>query len=61
MLQPPNDALDSEEFLRFLSITTNSACHHEDRVQVLRNGEEFYGTELAAIKASQRDAQLTFL
>lgn len=60
MPQPPNDALDSEEFVRFLSITTNAACHRNNRIEVLRNGEEFYRAELDVIRGARKTLNLLF-
>ena len=60
MPQPPNDPLDSEEFVRFLSITTDAGCHNNSKVEVLRNGAEFYSAELDAIRHASNNVNLLF-
>jgi cardiolipin synthase len=60
MPQPPNDPLDSDEFVRFLSITTNAVCHHDSAIEILRNGEEFYPAELDVIRHARKNVNLLF-
>lgn len=60
MPQPPNDPLDSDEFVRFLCITTGAAEQPHTRIEVLRNGEEFYPAELDLIKGAASTVNLLF-
>ncbi|MFP5226556.1 MAG: phospholipase D-like domain-containing protein [Acidobacteriota bacterium] len=48
-----NCALDSDEFLEFLSVVTNGAVRRA-RVTRLTNGEQFYPAQLAAIRSARR-------
>ncbi len=52
-------ALDSEEFVRFLSIVSSGTVRRS-RITRLRNGEEFYPAELAAIRAAKRSINVEF-
>ncbi|MEO7143701.1 MAG: phospholipase D-like domain-containing protein [Bryobacteraceae bacterium] len=60
MPQPPNEPLDSKEFVRFLSITTNAAFHRDTKIEVLLNGNEFYPAELDVIRGAQKNVNLLF-
>ncbi len=60
MPQPPNDPLDSDEFVRFLAITTSAGEQRNTRIEVLQNGENFYPAELAAIRAATKNVNLLF-
>lgn len=52
-------ALDSDEFLRFLSIVTDGTIRR-CRIARLRNGAEFYPAEIGAIRAAQRSVNLEY-
>lgn len=52
-------ALDSEEFLRFLSIVTDGTIRR-CRITRLRNGAEFYPAEIGAIRVAQRSVNLEY-
>ncbi len=60
MPQPPNDPVDSEEFVRFLSITAGSTVFRDTRIEVLKNGAEFYPAELDAIRSATENVNLLF-
>ncbi len=60
MPKPPNDPLDSEEFVRFLSVTTDATSHRDVQIEVLRNGEVFYEQELDAIRKAKSNVNLLF-
>jgi cardiolipin synthase A/B len=48
----PDCPLDSEEFARMLGVLSDSAPHHDTRVDVLTNGDAFYEAELDAIRSA---------
>lgn len=52
-------ALDSEEFVQFLSIVTDGTLR-QSRLQRLKNGAEFYPEELMAIRKAQHTINLEF-
>ncbi len=52
-------ALDSPEFIRFLSLVTDGTVRNS-RVTRLRNGSEFYAAQLAAICRAQQAINLEF-
>jgi cardiolipin synthase len=52
-------ALDSEEFIQFLSLVTDGT-RRRSRVRRLRNGEQFYPEWLAAIRGAQHAINLEF-
>ena len=52
-------ALDSDEFLRFLSIVTDGTIRR-CRITRLRNGAEFYPAEIGAIRVAQRSVNLEY-
>ncbi len=58
MPQPPNHPLDSEEFVRFLSVTTGATQYRDTRIEVLKNGEEFYPAQLDAIRSAKKNVNL---
>ena len=60
MPQPPNDPLDSSEFVRFLGITTGAAEHPGTKIEILRNGREFYPAELSLIRSATKAVNLLF-
>ncbi len=52
-------ALDSEEFLQFLTIVTDGTVRHS-RITRLKNGAEFYPAELAAIRSARHAIALEY-
>ena len=52
-------ALDSDEFLRFLSIVTDGTIRR-CRITRLRNGAEFYPAEIGAIRVAQRSVNFEY-
>ena len=52
-------ALDSEEFMQFLSVVTGGAIR-KTTLQRLKNGSEYYPAELAAIKAAKKTINMEF-
>jgi cardiolipin synthase len=52
-------ALDSPEFIRFLSLVTGGALRHS-RITRLKNGAEFYPAELDAIRGARHAINLEF-
>ncbi len=52
-------ALDSEEFIQFLSIVTDGTIRRS-RICRLKNGSEFYPAQLAAIRQAKRAINLEF-
>jgi cardiolipin synthase len=52
-------ALDSEEFLRFLSLVTDGTIRNV-RLTRLKNGSEFYPAELRAIKNARKTINMEF-
>jgi cardiolipin synthase len=52
-------ALDSDEFVRFLSVVTNGALRGA-YLQRLHNGAEFYPAELAAIRSAEHAVNLEY-
>lgn len=57
--EKPNGPLDSEEFLRYLSVVTDGAVHRAQLTR-LRNGKEFYPAELAAIRGARHSISLEY-
>jgi cardiolipin synthase len=51
--------LDSDEFIQFLTIVTDGTLRHS-RITRLKNGVEFYPSELAAIRRAQHAINLEF-
>lgn len=60
MENPPDDILDSDRFLRFLSVITGAAYHRDSRIDVLKNGDEIYASELDAIRHARKTVNLEF-
>lgn len=58
-MQPTGFALDSEEFIQFLTVVTNGA-RRRSRLQRLKNGEEFYPAELDAIREARHAINLEY-
>lgn len=58
-MPPMECALDSDEFLRFLSVVTDGTIRR-CRITRLRNGREFYPAELEAIRSAQRSVNLEY-
>ena len=52
-------ALDSEDFVQFLSLVTDAA-RRRSRISRLKNGEQFYPAELKAIRRAQHAVNLEF-
>ncbi len=52
-------ALDSEEFIQFLSVVTNGE-RRRSRLQRLKNGAEFYPAEMEAIRRAKHAVNLEF-
>src|SRR5271156_6941094 len=52
-------ALDSYEFLQFLSIVTDGTLRHS-RISRLKNGVEFYPAQLQAIRRAKQAINLEF-
>ncbi len=52
-------ALDSEEFVQFLSLVTDGTIRHS-RITRLRDGREFYPAELAAVRRARHAVNLEF-
>jgi len=59
MSDPTGCALDSPEFIRFLSVVTDGTIRRS-RVTRLKNGVEFYPAELDAIRRAQHAINLEF-
>ncbi len=55
---PPEGPLDSDYFQRLLSTLTQSEIAGGNRIQILRNGENFYAAELAEIRRAERTINL---
>jgi cardiolipin synthase A/B len=53
-------AIDSESFTHFLSAATDAAVQAGGQFTVLRNGSEFYPSELEAIRSARVNVQLEF-
>lgn len=58
-MQNPGIPLDSEEFVQFLSLITDGT-RRRSRLQRLKNGDEFYPAELAAIQSARRAINLEY-
>ncbi|MFP5275559.1 MAG: phospholipase D-like domain-containing protein [Acidobacteriota bacterium] len=58
-MEAPGVALDSEEFLQFLSVVTDGT-RRRSRLQRLKNGEAFYPEELRAIESARRAVNLEY-
>ena len=56
--ETPTAPLESDEFLRMLENISNSRVHSMNGVEVLTNGEMFYESELAAIRAARHSINL---
>ena len=52
-------AVESDEFLQFLSVVTDAAVRGS-RIERLKNGAEFYPAELSAIRAAKHSINLEF-
>ena len=52
-------ALDSEEFVQFLSLVTDGT-RRRSHISRLRNGVEFYPSQLAAVRRAQHAINLEF-
>src|ERR1700722_13059081 len=52
-------ALDSEEFIQFLSLVTDGTRRHS-RISRLKNGVEFYPAQLQAIRRAKYTVNLEF-
>ena len=59
MKQDLDAALDSEEFIQFLSVVTNGE-RRRSRLQRLKNGAEFYPAEMEAIRRAKHAVNLEF-
>ena len=57
--EDPDCALDSEEFLQFLSIVTDGTIRHA-QIKRLKNGAEFYPAEIEAIRGAQHAINLEY-
>jgi hypothetical protein len=57
--QKPGASLDSNEFLRFLSIVTDGTVRRS-RLTRLKNGTEFYPAELEAIRGARNTVNLEY-
>lgn len=57
MATVPDCALDSDEFLQFLSVVTDGTVRRA-RITRLRNGEEFYPAQLEAIRGARKAVNL---
>jgi cardiolipin synthase len=57
--EPPDHPLDSDEFRQYLSVVTDGALRRAQMTR-LRNGEEFYPAELAAIRGAQQSINLEY-
>ncbi len=58
-MHSPGVALDSEEFIQFLSVVTDGT-RRRSRLQRLKNGNEFYPAELRAIESARRAINLEY-
>ena len=58
-MQSLNVPLDSEEFIRFLSILTDGT-RRRSRLHRLKNGEEFYPAEIEAIQSARHAINMEF-
>jgi cardiolipin synthase len=56
--ETPSISLRSNEFLRLLENISNSRVHSLNGVEVLTNGEVFYQSELAAIRAARQSIHM---
>ena len=59
MREDPQAALDSDEFMQFLSLVTDGAIRRS-RITRLKNGSEFYPAELEAIRRAKHAINLEF-
>ncbi len=59
MREDAQDALDSDEFIQFLSLVTDGTIRHS-RITRLKNGAEFYPAELEAIRRAKHAINLEF-
>ncbi|HEY1337605.1 MAG TPA: phospholipase D-like domain-containing protein [Bryobacteraceae bacterium] len=50
---PGPESIDSPQFLQVLAAQTGGALTHNNRIDVLANGDTFYAAELAAIRSAQ--------
>ena len=57
MREDTQDALDSDEFIQFLSLVTDGTIRHS-RITRLKNGAEFYPAELEAIRRAKHAINL---
>lgn len=57
-VDPPVPAADSREFLRLVGAITDSDVHDAASVDVLTNGEMFYGAELDAIRKARKTVHI---
>jgi cardiolipin synthase len=57
-VEAPVGAPDTREFLRLIGAITDSDVHDAASVEVLTNGEAFYGAELAAIRAARSSVHI---
>jgi cardiolipin synthase len=55
----PEGSLDSEKFVRFLTVVTDGTLHR-CRVMRLHNGEEFYSAEFEAIRDARHSINLEY-
>lgn len=58
-MQAPGVPLDSEEFIRFLSLVTDGT-RRRSRLRRLKNGEEFYPEELRAVESARHAINLEY-
>jgi cardiolipin synthase len=59
MPEKNDSALDSEDFIQFLSLVTDGT-RRRSRISRLRNGVEFYPSQLAAIRRAKHTVNLEF-
>jgi cardiolipin synthase len=59
MLKENQAALDSDEFIQFLSLVTDGTIRHS-RISRLKNGAEFYPAQLQAIRRAKHAINLEF-
>ena len=57
MREDTQDALDSDEFIQFLSLVTDGTIRHS-RITQHKNGAEFYPAELEAIRRAKHAINL---
>lgn len=56
--EPPKWPLDSDEFLKLIGAVADAKLHENSSVDVLTNGDQFYGAALEAISKAQETINL---